>query len=183
MQSMNSSILIACVASVASLVFHLSGKASSLRQFTLPTTTALVGFTIGRHNAEVEQVSNMFMQDPYLLFMLATMLMLVALAMYLVESAKTEAKISLIFLLVLTTIVIPQLIKSYNDIAPQVATQDYLTLARLKESNGNTDDAIKYLKIYSKRIGKVELQKQVSSKIDTLRKQQFKPDTVTKSSQ
>jgi hypothetical protein len=180
---MNSSILIACIASIASLIFHLSGKASSLRQFTLPTTTALVGFTIGSHKPEVEQVSNLFMQDPYLLFMLATMMMLVALAMYLVESAKTEAKISLIFLLVLTTIVIPQLIKSYNDIAPQIATQDYLTLARLKESNGNTDDAIKYLKIYSKRVGKVELQKQISSKIDTLRKQQFKPDNVTKSSQ
>ncbi len=180
---MNSSILIACIASIASLIFHLSGKASSLRQFTLPTTTALVGFTIGRHNSEVEQVTNLFMQDPYLLFMLMTMLMLVALAMYLVESAKTEAKISLIFLLALTTIVIPQLIKSYNDIAPQVATQDYLTLARLKENNGNTDDAIKYFKIYSKRVGKGDLQKQVISKIETLRKQQFKPSTAPKSSQ
>lgn len=180
---MNSSILIACIASIASLIFHLSGKASSLRQFTLPTTTALVGFTIGRHNSEVEQVTNLFMQDPYLLFMLMTMLLLVALAMYLVESAKTEAKVSLIFLLALTTIVIPQLIKSYNDIAPQVATQDYLTLARVKESSGNTDDAIKYFKIYSKRVGKGELQKQVISKIETLRKQQFKPGTTPKSSQ
>lgn len=177
---MNSSIIIASIASILSLIFHLSGKASSLRQFTLPMTTALVGFTIGRHNADVEQVSNLFMQDPYLLFMLVTMMLLVALAMYFVEAAKTEAKISLIFLLVLATVVIPQLIKSYNDIAPQVATQDYLTLARLKESNGNTDDAIKYLKIYSKRVGKVDLQKQVSSKIETLHKQQFKAEPLLK---
>jgi hypothetical protein len=177
---MNSSIIIASVASVASLAFHLSGKASSLRQFTLPATTALVGFTLGSHHPEVEQVSSLFVQDPYLLFMLIMMLMLVGLAMYLVESAKTEAKISLIFLAFFSTVVVPQLIKSYNDISPQVATQDYLTLARLKESNGNTDDAIKYLRIYSSRIGKVDLQKQITSKIENLRKQQLKPGIVTK---
>ncbi len=177
---MNSSIIIASVASVVSLVFHLSGKASSLRQFTLPTTTALVGFTIGRHHGEVEQVSSLFLQDPYLLFMMVAMLMLVALAMYLVESAKAEAKISLIFLAFLSTVVVPQLIESYNRISPQVSTQDYLTLARLKESNGNTDEAIKYLRIYSSRVGKTDLQKQVTSKIDTLRKQQFKPELLPK---
>lgn len=177
---MNSSILIASIASIASLIFHLSGKASSLRQFTLPTTTALVGFTIGRHYAEAEQVANLFLQDPYLVFMLMTMMMLVALAMYFVESAKTEAKISLIFLAFLATVVIPQLIRSYNDIAPLVSTQDYLTLARLKESSGNTEDAIKYLRIYSSRVGKTDLQKQVIGKIETLRKQQLKTGFITK---
>jgi hypothetical protein len=100
--------------------------------------------------------------------------------MYFVESAKAEAKISLIFLAFLSTVVVPQLIESYNKISPQVATQDYLTLARLKESNGNTDEAIKYLRIYSSRVGKTDLQKQVTSKIDTLRKQQLKPDILPK---
>ena len=171
---MNGSILLASIASIASLIFHLSGKASYLRQFTLPTTAALVGFTIGCHNTAVEQAVNSFAQDPYLLFMLIIMLLLVALAMYLVESTKSEAKISFIFLAFLATVAVPQLINSYNDIAPQVATQDYLTLAKLKENSGNTDDAIKYLKIYSRRIGQIELQKQVNTKIQTLRKQQFK---------
>jgi hypothetical protein len=173
---MDSLTIIASIASIASLIFHLSGKASALRQFTFPTTTALVGFAIGRHHNEVGQGSSLLLQDPYLLFMLVIMLILFALAMYLVESNKSEAKISFIFLVFISTIVLPQLIKSYNELAPMVATQDYLTLARVKESTGNTEEAIKYLKIYSKRIGRVELEKQVATKIENLRKQQFKQE-------
>jgi hypothetical protein len=168
------------IASVASLLFHLSGKGSTLRQFTLPTTTALIGFTIGKNKAEVEQTSSLLLQDPHLLFMLVVMLLLFALTMYLVESTKPEAKISFIFLVFLSTVAIPQLIKSYNDIAPMVSTQDYLALARVKENDGNTDDAIKYLKIYSKRVDRVELQKQVSERIESLRKQQFKRESAAK---
>ncbi len=168
------------IASIASLIFHLSGKGSALRQFTLPTTTALIGFTIGRNKAEAEQVSSLLLQDPHLLFILLVMLSLFALTMYLVESTKAEAKISFIFLVFLATVAIPQLIKSYHDIAPMVATPDYLVLARVKESDGNTDDAIKYLKIYSKRVDRIELQKQVNDRIESLRKQQFKRESTAK---
>jgi len=59
-----------------------------------------------------------------------------------------------------------------------VATQDYLTLARIKESDGNTDEAIEYLKIYSRRVDRVEVQKQVNERIDSLRKQQFKKESA-----
>ncbi|PSB55036.1 hypothetical protein C7B77_16310 [Chamaesiphon polymorphus CCALA 037] len=170
----------ASIASILSLIFHLSGKGSTLRQFTLPTTTALVGYAIGINRADVEQASGLLLQDPHLIFMLVVMLLLFALAMYLVESTKPDAKISMIFLVFLATIVVPQLIKSYNDIAPMVATQDYLALARVKELDGNTDDAIKYLKIYGKRVDRVELQKQVNIRIDSLRKQQFKRESTTK---
>ncbi|WP_310481687.1 hypothetical protein [Chamaesiphon sp. VAR_48_metabat_403] len=172
--------IIASIASILSLIFHLSGKGSALRQFTLPTTTALVGYTIGRHHTDVEQISNLFIQDPHLLFMSIVMVLVFALAMYLVESIKPDAKISFIFLVFLSTIVVPQIIKSYNDIAPMVATQDYLALARVKENDGNTDEAIKYLKIYSKRVDRVELQKQVNDRIDSLRRQQFKRESTTK---
>jgi hypothetical protein len=165
--------IIAVIASIGSLIFHLSGKGNAVRQFTLPTTTALVGFTIGRYHSEVEQLSNILLQDPHLIFILLVLLLLFALTMYIVESTKPEAKISFIFLIFLVTIVIPQLIKSYNEIAPMVATQDYLSLARIKENDGNTDEAIKYLKIYSRRVDRVELQKQVNDRIETLRKQQF----------
>jgi hypothetical protein len=109
------------------------------------------------------------------------MVLLFTLTMYLVESTKPDAKISLIFLVFLMTIAVPQLIKSYNDIAPMVATQDYLALARLKEADGNTEDAIKYLKIYGKRVERVELQQQVDQRIDSLRKQQFKREATVKS--
>jgi hypothetical protein len=170
----------ASIASIMSLIFHLSGKGSALRQFTLPTTTALVGYTIGTHTAAVEQSSNVLLQDPHLLFMLIVMVLLVALTMYLVESIKPDAKISFIFLVFLSTIVVPQLIRSYSEIAPMVATQDYLALARVKESDGKTEDAIKYLKIYSHRVDRVELQKQVNDRIDNLRKQQFKRESTTK---
>jgi hypothetical protein len=172
--------LAASIASIMSLIFHLSGKGSTLRQFTLPTTTALVGYTIGTHNAEIEQTSSSLLQDPHLLFMLIVMVLLFALTMYLVESIKPDAKISFIFLVFLSTIAVPQLIKSYSDISPMVATQDYLALARVKESDGNMEDAIKYLKIYSRRVDRVELQKQVNDRIDSLRKQQFKRESTAK---
>ncbi len=178
---MNTWNSVAIIASIVSLIFHLSGKGSSLRQFTLPTTTALVGFTIGRHNSEFEQISSILLQDPHLLFILLVLLLLFALTMYLVESTKTDTKITFIILTFLATIVVPQLIRSYNEIAPMVATQDYLSLARLKENDGNTDDAIKYLKIYSKRVDRIELQKQVNDRIENLRKQQFKKEGISKS--
>ena len=177
---MNTWNIAASIASIMSLIFHLSGKGSTLRQFTLPTTAALVGYTIGRNKADVEQASSLLLQDPHLLFMLVVMLLLFALTMYLVESIKPDAKISLIFLVFLSTIAVPQLIKSYSDIAPMVATQDYLALARVKESDGNTEEAIKYLKIYSKRVDRIELQKQVDERIDSLRKQQFKKESAAK---
>jgi phosphoglycerol transferase MdoB-like AlkP superfamily enzyme len=177
---MNTWTFAASIASIMSLIFHLSGKGSSLRQFTLPTTTALVGYTIGRNRAEVEQATSTILQDPHLLFMLIVMVLLFALTMYLVETTKPDAKISLIFLVFLSTIAVPQLIKTYNDIAPMVATQDYLALARIKESDGNTEEAIKYLKIYSQRVDRVELQKQVGERIDSLRKQQFKRESTLK---
>ncbi|WP_373547004.1 hypothetical protein [Chamaesiphon sp.] len=170
----------ASIASIMSLIFHLSGKGSTLRQFTLPTTTALVGYAIGRNRVETEQASSLLLQDPHLIFMLIVMVLLFALTMYLVESTKPDAKISFILLVFLSTVAVPQLIKSYNDIAPMVATQDYLALARIKESDGNTDEAIKYLKIYSKRVDRVELQKQVNERIDSLRRQQFKRESTTK---
>lgn len=170
----------ASIASIASLIFHLSGKGSSLRQFTLPTTTALVGFTIGKHQADLEQTSSLLLEDPHLLLMLIIMMLLFGLTMYLVELTKPDAKISLIFLVFLSTIAIPQLIKSYNDIAPMVATPDYLALARVKESDGNTEDAIKYLKIYSKRVDRVDLKKQVNERISSLHRQQFKRESSTR---
>jgi hypothetical protein len=170
----------ASVASIASLIFHLSGKGSGLRQFTLPTTTALVGFTIGRNQADLEQTASLFLQDPHLLLMLVVMLLLFGLSMYLVELTKPDAKISMIFLVFLSTIAIPQLIKSYNDIAPMVPTQDYLALARVKESDGYTDEAIEYLKIYSRRIDRVDLKKQVNEKIANLHKRQFKRESAAK---
>jgi hypothetical protein len=168
------------VASILSLIFHLSGKGSALRQFTLPTLTGVIGFTIGKNEAEAEQTSSLLLQDPHLLFMLILMLLLFGFAMYLVETAKPGAKTSFIFLIFLSTIVVPQLIKTYNDIAPMVATQDYLALARVKETSGNTDEAIKYLKIYSKRIDRLELRKQVNERIEDLRKQQFKRESSNK---
>jgi phosphoglycerol transferase MdoB-like AlkP superfamily enzyme len=177
---MNTWTLAASVASIVSLIFHLSGKGSGLRQFTLPTTTALVGFTLGRNRSDVEQASSLLLQDPHLLFMLVVMMLLFALTMYLVEATKPEAKISFIFLVFLATIAVPQLIKSYNDIAPMVATQDYLMLARVKESDGNTEDAIKYLRIYSKRVERADLQKQIDERIENLRKQQYKRESTTK---
>jgi hypothetical protein len=170
---MNIWSIFAVIASIASLIFHLSGKGASIRQFTLPTTTALVGFTLGRYHNETEQLANILTQDPHLIFIFFVLLLLFGLIMYIIESTKPDIKISFIFLAFLVTIVIPQLMSSYNQIAPMVATQDYLSLARIKESDGNTDDAIKYLKIYSKRIEQVELQKQVNDRIETLRKQQF----------
>jgi hypothetical protein len=172
--------IIAIIASIASLIFHLSGKGSWLRQFTLPTTTGLVGLTIGRHYSEVEIMSSVLLQDPHLLFILLMMLLLFALTMYLVESTKPDAKVSFIYLVFLVAFVIPQLIKHYNDISPMVATQDYLSLARLKENNGNTDEAIKYLKIYSKRLDRIELKKQVNEEIDGLRKIQLKKESPLK---
>ena len=174
-------IIFSSIASILSLIFHLSGKGSYLRQFTLPATMALVGFTVGKNESKVEEVSNLIQQDPHLLFMLVLILLLFGLTMYLVESTKPDAKVSLIFLIFLSAVAIPQLIKTYDDIAPMVATQDYLALARVKESSGNTDEAIRYLKIYSKRIDRVELQKQVAERIESLRKQQFKRDSATKS--
>jgi hypothetical protein len=167
------------IVSVLSLIFHLSGKGSSLRQFTLPTTTALVGFTIGSNRAEAEQTANLLFQDPHLLLMLVVTLLLFSLAMYLVESTKPDAKVSFIFLIFLSTIAVPQLFASYNEIAPMVSTQDYLSLAKMKESGGNTDDAIKYLKIYSKRVDPV-LKKQVNTKIESLRQQQFNRESIIK---
>lgn len=177
---MNTWNIVASIASILSLIFHLSGKGAYLRQFTLPATTALLGFTIGRNEPKIEQTSNLIQQDPHLLFMLVLILLLFGLTMYLVESTKPDAKVSLIFLIFLSTVAIPQLIKTYDAIAPMVSTQDYLALARVKETSGNTDEAIKYLKIYSKRIDRVELQKQVAERIDSLRKQQFKRDSATK---
>jgi hypothetical protein len=178
--NMNTWTFAASIASILSLIFHLSGKGSSLRQFTLPTTTALVGYSIGRNRLQVEQATSTILQDPHLLFMSILMVLLFALTMYLVETIKPDAKISLIFLVFLTTIAVPKLLESYNDIAPMVATQDYLALARFKESDGNTEEAIKYLKIYSKRVDRVELKKQVDERIDSLRKQQFKKETEAK---
>jgi hypothetical protein len=104
--------------------------------------------------------------------------MFFGLAMYMVEQSKAEAKVSLIFLVFLSTIVIPQLVKSYNEISPTIAPQDYLTLARAKENSGYIEDAIKYLNIYSKRMNQVKIQRQVNSKIENLRNKQFKQDFV-----
>jgi hypothetical protein len=167
------------IASVLSLLFHLSGKGSYLRQFTLPTTTALIGFTLGRNKADVEQTSNLLLQDPHLLFMFAVMLLLFGLAMYLVESTKPDAKISFIFLVFLSTIVVPQLLTSYKDIAPMISTQDYLSLARIRENSGNIDESIKYLRIYSRRVDR-SLQKPINEKIESLRQQQFRKDAAPK---
>jgi hypothetical protein len=175
---MNYLTIIAGIASVVSLIFHLSGKGPNVRQFTLPITGVIVGFAIGRNNSDVGQGANLLLQDPYLLLMLIIMVMFFGLAMYMVEQSKAEAKVSLIFLVFLSTIVIPQLVKSYNEISPTIATQDYLTLARAKENSGYIEDAIKYLNIYSKRVNRVDVQRQVSSKINNLRSKQFKQDFV-----
>jgi hypothetical protein len=175
---MNYLTIVAGVASVVSLIFHLSGKGPNVRQFTLPITAALVGFAIGRNNSDVGQGANIILQDPYLLLMLIIMVMFFGLGMYMIESFKVEAKVSLIYLVFLSTIVVPQLVKSYNEISPTIATQDYLTLARAKENSGYIEDAIKYLNIYSKRVNRVDVQRQVSSKINNLRSKQFKQDFV-----
>lgn len=175
---MNYLTIVAGVASVVSLIFHLSGKGENIRLFTLPITTALVGFAIGRNNSDVGQGANLILQDPYLLLMLIIMVMFFGLGMYMVELSKADAKISLIFLVFLATIVMPQLVKSYNEISPTIATQDYLTLARAKEESGYIEDAIKYLTIYSNRVNRTDVKRQVSSKINNLRSKQFKQDFV-----
>lgn len=164
---------IVIIAGILSLIFHLSGKGSSFRQFSLPLTTGLVGFTLGRYNGAVTAVSDTLLQDPHLIFLLIILIAFFALAMYIVESTKSEAKISFILLAFLATVVVPQLIKSYNDIAPMVATPDYLSLARIKENDGQTNEAIEYLQIYAKRIDRTELRQQINARIAELRKHQI----------
>jgi hypothetical protein len=168
--------LVASIASILSLLLFLSRKGNSVRKFTVPLTTALVGFSLGRNSSDFGQASSLLFQDPYLLFMLGVFLILVGLSMYLVETNKFEARSSFIFFVLISMFIVPQLIRNYNDIAPMISTQDYLTLARVKENTGDVESAIKYLKIYSRRVGRVELEKQVSNKIHDLRKRQFKEE-------
>jgi hypothetical protein len=166
--------IVASIASILSLLLFLSRKGSSLQKFSFPLNTALVGFAIGRNCSDFGQAGGLLFQDPYLLFILVIVLILFAMSMYLVETTKFEARMSFIFLVFLSMFVVPQLIRSYNEISPMVSTQDYLTLARVKENSGNMEEAIKYLKIYSKRVGRVEIDKQVTNKIQELRRRQFK---------
>jgi hypothetical protein len=54
-----------------------------------------------------------------------------------------------------------------------------LVLAQVKENAGSTEEAIKYLKIYARRINQKDIQKQIDTKVDELTKQKFKQDFKT----
>jgi hypothetical protein len=171
--------IFASLASIASLLMYLTGnKNSQLRQLTFPLTTGLVGFAIGRNAGEFGPATVALIQDPYLLVIISIAFMLVGLTIYLVEALRLDIKISFIILVFLFTIGIPRLIASYNDIAPMIATTDYLTLAKLKENNGSTEEAIKYLRMYSHRVGKPDVKNQVNQKIDDLKHRQFRQDFI-----
>jgi hypothetical protein len=168
--------ILAGVASIFSLIFHLSGRDSGVRTFTFPITMALVGFCVGRAGNDFSSATSQLFQDPYLLLILCILIMLFALAMYMVESNKMEARMSYIYLVFLATVIVPYMLRLYTEISPNISTQDYLVLAQTKENSGSTEDAIKYLRIYSRRSNNKEVQKQVDSKIEELKKQQFKQD-------
>jgi hypothetical protein len=171
--------VLAGVASIFSLIFHLSGRDAGVKSFTFPITIGLVGFCIGRAGNDLSAASSQMFQDPYLLLILCILLMFFALAMYMVESNKMEARMSYIYLVFLSTIIVPYMLRLYTDISPNISTQDYLLLAQTKENSGSTEEAIKYLRIYSKRSNSKDIQKQVDSKIEELKKQQFKQDFRT----
>jgi hypothetical protein len=169
---------VASLATILSLLLYLSNKNSPLRQLSFPITAWIIGFAIGRNGSSFSPATGLLIQDPYLLVILLITFALFGLVIYLVESTKLDVKISFIFLVFLLTIAFPQLIKSYNNIAPMVATQDYLTLAKMKESSGSTEEAIKYLKIYKGRIGRSDIETQIGQKIETLKARQFKQDFI-----
>jgi cytochrome bd-type quinol oxidase subunit 2 len=168
--------ILAGIASILSLIFHLSGKDAGVKGFTFPITMALVGFCIGRAGNDFSSATSQFFQDPYLMLILCILILLFALAMYLVESNKMEARMSYIYLVFLSTVIVPYMLHLYTEISPNISNQDYLVLAQTKENSGSTEDAIKYLRIYSKRSNNKEVQKQIDSKIEELKKQQFKQD-------
>jgi hypothetical protein len=168
--------ILAGVASILSLIFHLSGKGSGLKPLTFPITIGLVGFCIGRAGSDAGTIASQFFQDPYLMLIMSILILLFSLAMYLVESNKMDVRMSYIFLVFLATVALPYMLKFYGDISPNITTADYLVLAQVKENSGNAEDAIKYLKIYARRVGQKDIQKQIDSKVEELTKQKFKQD-------
>jgi hypothetical protein len=168
--------ILAGVASILSLIFHLSGKDSGIKPFTFPMTLGLVGFCIGRAGSDAGTIANQFFQDPYLMVIMSILILLFSLAMYLVESKKMDVRMSYIFLVFLATVALPSMLKFYGDISPNITTADYLVLAQVKENGGNAEDAIKYLKIYARRVNQRDIQKQIDSKVEELTKQKFKQD-------
>jgi hypothetical protein len=171
--------ILAGVASILSLIFHLSGKGSGVRPFTFPITMGLVGFCIGRAGSDAGTIANQFFQDPYLMLIIFILILLFSLAMYLVESNKLDVRMSYIFLVFLSTVALPYMLKFYGDISPNISTADYLVLAQVKENAGSMEEAIKYLKIYARRINQKDIQKQIDTKVDDLTKQKFKQDFKT----
>jgi hypothetical protein len=171
--------ILAGVASILSLIFHLSGKGSGVRPFTFPITMGLVGFCIGRAGSDAGTIANQFFQDPYLMLIVFILILLFSLAMYLVESNRLDVRMSYIFLVFLATVALPYMLKFYGDISPNISTADYLVLAQVKENAGSTEEAIKYLKIYARRVNQKDIQKQIDTKIDELTKQKFKQDFKT----
>jgi hypothetical protein len=170
--------IVAGLATILSLLLYLTNKTSPLRQLSFPVTAWTIGFAMGRNGGAIAPAGGLLIQDPYLLVILLISFGLFALTIYLVESAKLDVKISFIFLVFLLTVALPQLIDSYNNIAPTIATQDYLTLAKVKESTGSTEEAIKYLKMYKGRINKPDIESQIGQKIEYLRNRQFRQDFV-----
>jgi hypothetical protein len=168
--------ILAGIASILSLIFHLSGKDAGVKTFTFPITMALVGFCVGRAGTDFSAVTGQFFQDPYLMLILCILILLFALAMYLVESNKMETRMSYIYLVFLSTVLVPYMLRLYTDISPNISTPDYLVLAQIKETAGSTEDAIKYLRIYSRRSSNKDIQKQIDTKIEELKKVQFKQD-------
>lgn len=170
--------LVTGVVSIVSFLITLPPKYAKWRKYTLPIACFLGGLTFGRLSSEFSQSVYAVFQDPYLAvtFIITLVILFIALWFILVLTKQNESHFAYMVFIMSVLIGIPGVFNIYSQISkinPAIPTQDYLELARIKESKGDLGSAINYYQKYLNKVDNEYSKKEVEQKIFKLRSRQI----------
>lgn len=170
--------LVTGVVGIVSFLITLPPKYAKWKKYTLPIACFLGGFTFGRLSSEFSQSVYAVFQDPYLavVFIIILVILVVATWFLSVLNKQNESWLAYSLFIMIVLVGIPGVFSVYSQIYkinPAIPTQDYLELAKVKESKGDLGNAINYYQKYLNKVDNEHSKKEVEQKIFKLRSRQI----------
>ena len=166
---------LASIASIASLFLVLTDKYPDKVKYFKPATWVLAGFAFGRVSFALTPGINRVLIGTHTSVFILILLSFLALTLiaFIFMMKHEQPGFAYVILILIPFFVLPRILDTYSKSNPIVQTGDFVQLAKVKETNGDYDSAIRYLKIFAERINDDTSKEQVREKIKLLRQRQI----------
>lgn len=154
--------LLTGLASIISLVLALNESFANWRKYSLPVTTAFLGFTVGRLSPAVSSEGAGFF-----LVLLILLSAVIGITFWMLKHEQPYMAYFLAYISLM--IAVPHFLDIYVEAHPKIPSGDLIQLAQLKETTGDFENSIRYFELYRDSPSGKKMASEIDKKIEDIR--------------